>query len=169
MAAQMITFVGDPRQANGPMTVAGMPFPRDNAGYPGFTIAQVTADNTFNPAFTTMPDIVLLHIGTNDVRGGDPQGMADRLSMLIDKITMRAPNALVVVAKIIRLVGSNVDTYNGLIPDVVQTKVAQGKHVIVADLNAPMPMLSTDGIHPNQAGYNTMGDTWYAAISSYLE
>jgi len=167
-AAQRITFVGDPRQANGPTTAAGMPFPRDNAGYPGFTIAQVTADNTFNPAFTTTPDIVLLHIGTNDIRGSDAQSMADRLSTLIDKIVMRAPNALVVVAKIIRLVGANVDPYNALIPGVVQTKVSQGKHVIVADLNGPMPTLSTDGIHPNQAGYNTMGDTWYAAISSYL-
>lgn len=168
MAGQRITFVGDPRQANGPMTVAGTAFPRDNAGYPGFTIAQVTADNTFNPSFMTTPDIVLLHIGTNDVFGGNPQGMADRLSALIDKITMRAPNALVVVAKIIRLTSGNVDSYNALIPGVAQMKVSQAKHVIVADLNGPMPMLSSDGIHPNQAGYNTMGDTWYAAISSYL-
>jgi lysophospholipase L1-like esterase len=168
MAGQKVTFVGDPRQANGPMTAAGMPFPRDNAGYPGFTIAQVTADNTFNPAFTTTPDIVLLHIGTNDIFGGNPQGMADRLSTLVDKVAMRAPNALVVVAKIIRLASGNVDPYNALIPGVVQAKVSQGKHIIVADLNGPMPMLSTDGIHPNQAGYNTMGDTWYAAISSYL-
>jgi lysophospholipase L1-like esterase len=94
--------------------------------------------------------------------------MANQLGTLIDKIVMRAPNALLVVAKIIQLTGANVDNYNSLIPGVVQTRVSQGKHVIVADLNAAMPTLSVDGIHPNQAGYATMGDTWYAAITSYL-
>jgi lysophospholipase L1-like esterase len=29
-------------------------------------------------------------------------------------------------------------------------------------------MLSGDGIHPNQKGYDWMGDTWYSSISSYL-
>jgi len=29
-------------------------------------------------------------------------------------------------------------------------------------------MLSSDGIHPNQTGYNWMGDTWYSVISSYF-
>ena len=27
-------------------------------------------------------------------------------------------------------------------------------------------MLSGDGIHPNQTGYNWMGDTWYTAVGS---
>jgi lysophospholipase L1-like esterase len=27
-------------------------------------------------------------------------------------------------------------------------------------------MLSSDGIHPNQTGYNWMGDTWYATVGS---
>ena len=29
-------------------------------------------------------------------------------------------------------------------------------------------MLSSDTIHPNQTGYNFMGDTWYSVIGSYL-
>jgi lysophospholipase L1-like esterase len=29
-------------------------------------------------------------------------------------------------------------------------------------------MLAGDGVHPNQKGYDWMGDTWYAAISSLL-
>ena len=46
---------------------------------------------------------------------------------------------------------------------------SMGKHVTMVDLNTGFQtstMLSSDGIHPNQTGYNWMGDTWYAAIGS---
>jgi lysophospholipase L1-like esterase len=171
-AGQKITFVGDSQVANGPAMVAGMPFPRLNGGYSGFTIAGITADGTFNKAFTTTPDIVLLHIGTNDIGGGGPQGMRDRLSMLIDKIVMRAPNALVVVAQIIPLqtaTNQTLDTFNSLIPALVQMKADQGKHVVIVDMHTGfMVNMLGDGVHPNQTGYALMGDRWYSVISSYL-
>ena len=46
-----------------------------------------------------------------------------------------------------------------------------GKHIIMVDLFTGFmtsSMLAGDGIHPNQTGYNFMGDGWYGAISSYL-
>jgi hypothetical protein len=49
-----------------------------------------------------------------------------------------------------------VNGYNSMIPGVVQMKASQGKHVVV-DMNTGFTMLSPDGIHPDQAGYNTMG------------
>jgi hypothetical protein len=170
MAGQKITFVGS--QMNGPTMVLGMTFPRNHEGHPGFTIPQITADNVFNPAFMTLPDIVLLHIGTNDANAATaPATISDRLSMLLDKITTRAPNALVVVAQIIPLGNARnqmVTGYNSMIPGVVQMKTSQGKHVVVVDMNTGFNMLSPDGIHPDQAGYNTMGDRWYSVISTYL-
>jgi lysophospholipase L1-like esterase len=51
----------------------------------------------------------------------------------------------------------------------VQMWASMGKHVTMVDLNTGFQtstMLSSDGIHPNQTGYNWMGDTWYAAIGS---
>jgi len=171
---------------NGPDMVMGMPFPKSNSGYSGYTIDNSTGNgiNTtavLDPAFKTLPDIILLHIGTNDVysQRGMQSGMADRLSMLLDELAKRAPKALVVVATIIPLGGSTgsstnsttITTYNGEIPDVVSKQVAAGHHVVMVDMYKgfmPSKYLSGDGVHPNQMGYDYMGDTFYGAISALL-
>ncbi len=171
-AGQKITFTGS--LSDGPNTVANMPFPKNNEGHSGWTIAQDTG-LVPTPAFTTIPNIVLLMIGTNDIYAASGQADAPtRLGTLIDKIVSTAPSALVVVAKITPLANSTwnatVKTYNDAIPGVVQARSQMGKHVILADMNTGFTaaMLSSDGIHPNQTGYNFMGDAWYGVISAYL-
>jgi lysophospholipase L1-like esterase len=170
-AAQKITFTGS--LSNGPTTVSGMPFPQHNEGHSGWTIDQ-DAGLVPSPAFTTIPNIVLLMIGTNDIYAASGQAtMPTRLGSLLDKITTAAPNALLVVAKITPLSmaswNATIKTYNDAIPGVLQTRAAAGKHVIGVDMNTDFKtatMLSSDGIHPNQTGYNFMGDTWTMAKKS---
>lgn len=176
-ASKKITFTGS--VSNGPATVSGTTFPQRNEGHSGWTIAQ-DSGLIPSPALDTssggIPHIVLVHIGTNDVYAASGQAtMPDRLGALIDKVTSAAPNALVVVAKITPLSNASwnntVNTYNNAIPGVVQTRAAAGKHVILADMNTGFTagMLSTDGVHPNQSGYNFMGDQWYSVISGLLQ
>jgi lysophospholipase L1-like esterase len=52
----------------------------------------------------------------------------------------------------------------------VQTRAAAGKPVILGDMNTGFTpaMLSSDSIHPNQSGYDFMGDSWYKSIGSLL-
>jgi lysophospholipase L1-like esterase len=170
-AGKKITFTGS--QRNGPNMVAGQTFPKNNEGHSGWTITRV-AGLVPSPALDTPPHIVLLHIGTNDVYASGEAMMGDRLGSLIDKITSAAPSALVVVAKIVPLSGASrnatIKTFNDGIPALVQKRAAQGKHVMVVDLNTGFTpsMLSTDGVHPNKSGYDFMGDRWYAAISDLL-
>jgi hypothetical protein len=171
-AGQKITFTG--WLSNGPTTVAGMTFPKKNEGHSGWTIDQ-DAGLVPSPAFSTVPNIVLLMIGTNDVYAASGQAtMPNRLGSLLDKIISAAPNALLVVAKITPLAnaGSNntIKTYNDAIPGLVQTRVAAGKHLIWVDMNTGFTsaMLSTDGVHPNKSGYDFMGGVWYTAISALL-
>ena len=171
-AQKKITFTGS--LSNGPNTVAGQTFPKNNEGHSGWTITQ-DAGLIPSPALNTLPHIVLLMIGTNDVYASSGQAtMPDRLGQLLDKIIGAAPNALLVVAKITPLTNASwnatVKTYNDAIPGLVQTRVAAGKHVMLADMNTGFTssMMSSDGIHPNQSGYDFMGDAWYAAISGCL-
>lgn len=170
-----ITFVGDPTLANGPTTVDGKPFPRDNQGHSGWTIDQI-AGLIPSPALQPIPNIVLLMAGTNDVDGVGTQPVAqapDRLGALIDKIVAAAPDTLLVVAQITPLTynQSEVSAYNAALPAIVQTRASAGKHVLLVDqftgLN-PSTMLGSDGTHPNDTGYAHMGDVWYAAIKPYL-
>jgi hypothetical protein len=165
-----ITFVGS--QSDGPNTVAGMPFPKANEGHPGWTIAQINGISTPTMALQGSPQIVLLHIGTNDMPAMSA-GAPVRLGQLIDKIVAALPDALLVVTSIIPfpVESANVNTYNAAVPGVVQQRATQGKHVMFVDMfkNFPSNGLGSDGIHPNDnIGYPYMGDTWYAAIQQYL-
>ena len=136
-AGQKITYTG--HDMNGPQTVDMMSFPRRFEAQSGITIDGISSKIDTDKAFSTPTpaDIVLMHIGTNDMNG-TPAGAPDRLAKLIDKITSALPNALLVVAKIIPLNGS-VKAYNDAIPGIVQTRVAQGKHILIVDLNTSFP------------------------------
>ncbi len=182
-AHQKITFTGS--LSNGPTTVSGQPFPQQNEGHSGWTIdpgygsygAGGISSLVPTPAFNALPNTVLLMIGTNDVYASSGQStMANRLGTLLDKIISTAPDALLVVAKITPLTtgGGYVDiikAYNDAIPGLVQKRAGDGKHIVMVDMNTNFTvstMLSSDGIHPNTAGYKFMADQWYAAIASLL-
>jgi lysophospholipase L1-like esterase len=176
-----LTFVGS--LTSGPSTVAGVAFPKNHEGHIGWKIDQVSGIATADQALKDMPQIVLLFIGTNDEGYASSEaGASDRLGQLIDKIVTALPNALLVVSSIYPFPGckdtnytptqcaANVATYDAAIPGVIQQRVAQGKHLLSVDMSTPPAgALSTDGVHPNDTvGYPWMGDTWYAAIKSYL-
>jgi len=162
-----LTFVGT--QSNGPAMVAGKTFPKANEGYPGITTANLDSQHVKGTALKDMPNIILLHIGTNNVSQANA---ASDLEKIIDDLVAAAPNSLLAVASIIPLpnASSAVDKYNAGIPTLVEKKATAGKHVIFVDQFKDFPTAElTDGVHPNDTkGYPRMGDKWYAAIKPYL-
>jgi lysophospholipase L1-like esterase len=167
-----ITFTGS--LSNGPSSVSDQPFPRSNEGHSGWRIDQI-AGLIPSPALETLPHIILLLIGTNDIYAPSGQStMPERLGALLDELSAAAPSSLIVVAKIPPLASASwnatIDTYNDALPGLVQSRVAAGKHVLLADMNTGFTpaMLSDDSVHPNKAGYDFIGDTWYRAISTLL-
>jgi hypothetical protein len=168
MNMKNITYVGS--KMNGPTMVDGMPFPRKHEGTSGITIGGLDGRIPM-PGLNEVPHIVLLHIGTNDMYMS-PAGAPERLGTLIDGVVMGAPDALIVVSKIIPLSsgGSAVNTYNAAIPAVVQKRIDAGKHILLIDQFTGFPTTELgDGVHPNQAGYSRMAGKWYEAISQYLK
>src|SRR5579863_1836945 len=88
-----IDFVGSERNGkSGPA----------NEGHPGWTISQIK-DGIDSQGWlaTDQPDVILLHIGTNDIRGGNGGAAPDNLSILLDDILTRLPRTRVIVAEII--------------------------------------------------------------------
>jgi lysophospholipase L1-like esterase len=167
-ANQKVTFTGS--LTNGPTQVSGQTFPRMHEGHSGWTISQLSPLFP-SPALDAKPNIILLHIGTNDIGSRDPAGMATRLEALLDKITQDGPDALIVVAQITAARTDNDirDAYNAKIPGIVQSRAAKGQHIIGVDVNKiPMTGLSADGVHPNDQGYAYMAGIWYAAIKDLL-
>jgi hypothetical protein len=175
-ANQNITFTGS--QMAGPTTVSDKSFPRNHEGYSGYTVESGystygtpgIADKVPSPAFNTIPDIVLLHIGTNDLTSSDAKSTtADRLDKLLTKIVSAAPDALIVVAQVIPLGYSSTDwtTYNSKIPGLVEARAAKGEHVAVVDMSK-LPSNQLNGVHPTDQGYATMAGYWYDSIKGYL-
>jgi lysophospholipase L1-like esterase len=127
------------------------------------------------------PDIILLHIGTNDIRQGLPTStVAQRLDQLIGQIVADSPSSLLFVSSIIPLVDANqhqlVQAYNTQIRDVIVPKYGSlGNNVFFVDQypnfvdsNGKIIHIGGDGIHPDQTGYDLMGDTWAAALQQVL-
>ncbi len=167
-AAQKVTFTGS--LSSGPSEVSGQPFPRMHEGHSGWTISQLSPLIP-SPALDGKPNIILLHIGTNDIGYRDPTLMATRLDALIDKLVTNSPDALIVVAQITtaRTDNDTRDAYNAKIPGIVQTRAAKGQHIISVDMNKiPMADLASDGVHPNDQGYVYMAGVWYPAIKDLL-
>jgi lysophospholipase L1-like esterase len=180
---ELITFVG--RNMTGPNTVGGRTFPKGNEGYSGYTIDPGGGRSGISPLVDDAismfhPHIVLLMIGTNDVNISlDLANAPTRLGNLLDKITTDAPNALLVVARIVPTTtdstNARVQTYNNAIPNLVSTRAAAGKHIAMVDMYAAFTAtanyktaLMNDDLHPNDAGYMVMAQTWYAAIGGLL-
>jgi lysophospholipase L1-like esterase len=181
---QAITFAGT-APPNGPMTVAGQPFPRAHQGHSGFTISGGGAGSLAGLVDASIaasnPDIILLHIGTNDINLNQNVAAApQRLGALIDQITDDAPDALLVLAQIIptttAATNTRVQAYNAAMPALVASRVAAGKHIALVDVYTPFintPNFGTatimnDFLHPNDAGYVVLAQTWYAAIRDLL-
>ncbi len=153
-----VDFVGS--QQNGPEN-----FDADNEGHSGWRIDQISA-NIVNWLTTYQPQIILLHIGTNDIiQNDDVADAPTRLSNLINQITSTLPNATVFVAQIIPLnssLDSEVVSYNAAIPGIVQ---AAGPNVHMVDMyDAVAASLLPDNIHPSDYGYGLMANVWYTAL-----
>lgn len=182
-----ITFVG--RNINGPASFSfngqTKQFPQGHEGYSGWTIQDGGGRSGIygkvdGAIQTNMPHIVTLMIGTNDVNISlDLTNAPKRLGELLDKIIADAPKALIVVAKLVPTTNDTtngrVRTYNDGIATVVQSRITAGKNLKMVDMYAAFTAntsyktaLMNDELHPKDAGYSVMAQTWYDAIKSYL-
>ncbi|KAL4874257.1 hypothetical protein BJY04DRAFT_225207 [Aspergillus karnatakaensis] len=136
-----------------------------NEGYPGATIHEISGRS--ERALAMRPNVVLLHAGTNDMnRPYAPETAHERLAAFIDKIASECPDAAILVAKIIPASGTNtnarINSFNSKIPGIVEARAKEGMKVMVVDMTGVTELI--DGLHPNDVGYDHMGDIWFDAI-----
>ena len=156
-----VDFVGS--QTNGPAELPD----KDHEGYSGWRTGQISERiNGWMDA--AKPDIVLLHIGTNDVTAGNTS--PNELGALIDKICAKLPpGGKLYVAQIIPLSFRDVRPLNQYLVSVVNSKASAGLPVYLVDMYSPLTLNDlADGIHPSRTGYNKMADVWFEAIRDDL-
>jgi hypothetical protein len=151
----------------------------------GYAGPEVYLQTIVPDAFTngTIPDLVLVFIGVNDIgRGRDPYQVATNdMPQLLGLIFSNAPNANVILAKITTLAlnttgldyASNyakVPVYNSALQAMVNQRRALGQHVSLADMfsavGASPTMFNSDGLHPNALGLQAIAQEWLTRIQA---
>ncbi|HEU4322471.1 MAG TPA: cellulose binding domain-containing protein [Roseiflexaceae bacterium] len=151
----------------------------DNEGHGGFLAVNIASQNQLTGWLSaTNPDIVIMHLGTNDVWSSiAPSTILAAFSTLVDQMRTNNPNMKIVVAKIIPMNPSScaacyqrtVD-FNAAIPAWASGKsTAQSPITVVDQWTGFNTATDTyDGVHPNSAGDQKMSDRWYPALAALL-
>jgi lysophospholipase L1-like esterase len=138
----------------------------DNEGHSGWRISNIR-DGIDEEGWleTYQPDIILLHIGSNDLRHGHPEYAIGSLSTLLDDILTRLPETHVILAAIIRTRwGSDVKhvNFNNAIPGIAALKGEQVSVVAMQEILSEGDF--TTLYHPSPVGYDKMAHAWMKAI-----
>lgn len=118
------------------------------------------------------PDVILLHIGTNDVMGDwdkEPTLRAD-YAALLDTIYTAKPDVRVLAATTLQFATNRDYPTIVALRRIVEAEAAErarrGQQLRVVPLQDALPNASyyADGVHPNRLGYETMAKVWLDAL-----
>jgi acyl-CoA thioesterase I len=168
-----IDFVGSRRGVTG-----GLPlhdgFDMDHEGHSGWRADEILGQIS---AWARMasPDVVLIHLGHNDLcQGQDVASTVAEVAAIID--VLRAVNAQVGVILAQVLASANachvqIPVFNAALPAMVAAKSTAASPVLLADLfTGFIPATMTwDGLHPNGSGESWMADRWFAVLAPWLD
>lgn len=158
-----IEFVGS--QQSGPAELAS----RNHEGHGGWRIDQVR-DIIDGILARYTPDVVLLHVGTNDLGERFQLDSAPaRLRDLAARICADRPGVNLIIAAIIPIVDLDllVREYDAQIPGVVAGLQESGCKAHYVDMSRIVSVSELfDGVHPTSSGYAKMADAWYPPIKS---
>jgi lysophospholipase L1-like esterase len=163
-SAYTVQFVGS--QSSG--TLAD----QSNEGHSGYVISQIR-DGIDGWMSAARPDVVILHIGINDLdRGVDVANAPARLTDLVDRIYADRPGTSVIMLGLIPTtpdLGSQVATYNAAAKHLQSTEQAAGKKFLYVDPPALTSAQFVDDLHPNDAGYQRMAQALSPALTNVFD
>lgn len=143
---------------------------RHHDGHSGWTISQIDQKvvswlSRFEP-----PDVILVHIGTNDFRGGVSNKRAiDQLDDLMTKLATTSPDSHLIVTNLMERAGSanrHIEAdFNPFVEEKIAGQVALGRNVSFLDMRSAVPISDMpDKLHPNKTGLIKMADAYLGEI-----
>ena len=152
----------------------------DHEAYGGRT-ADLVASEIYGWLENNYADIVLLHIGTNDVSTGQtPAEILSEIETILDEIERYDPAITVCVANIInsREDGptwrrETTTSLNLLLGDMVAEQIDEGRDLVSVDQEPALEYGADAGdlfdtLHPTEQGYAKMADVWLPALENIM-
>jgi lysophospholipase L1-like esterase len=157
-----------------------VPFDGDNEGHGGYQATGIANQNQL-PGWlsATNPDIVLMHLGTNDVWNNVPTAtIMAAFDKLLGQMRTNNPNVKILVAQIIPMTPNGctwcppgVSALNSAIPGWAASRTTAQSSITVVDQYTGFDTVADtngDGVHPDDSGFQKISDRWYPALAPLL-
>ncbi|WP_329790716.1 cellulase family glycosylhydrolase [Lentzea sp. DG1S-22] len=163
-----------------PAPGCGFTYDGDNEGHGGILATTIVRDNRL-PGWlsSARPDVVLMHLGTNDVWNNIPANtILGAYTTMLGQMRASNPAIKLVVAQIIPMNPSNctacaqrVADLNAAIPGWARANSTAASPITVVDQWTGFDTAAdtTDGVHPNSStGIQKIESRWYPAVVAAL-
>jgi len=143
------------------------PFDPDNEGHPGWHSDDI-AEKTYDYMTHSTPDIVLLHIGTND-KQTSIAGIRTILREIDTYEEVSGQSVRVIVALIIDKQEKNniIRIFNKKLQVLLTSRLLDGDNIAIVDMYKGAGLITADyadNLHPNTNGYKKMAKVWFNAL-----
>ncbi|MBD2080592.1 SGNH/GDSL hydrolase family protein [Leptolyngbya sp. FACHB-17] len=147
-------------------------FDQDHEGHWGWEVDEVLAQID-RWSEVAKPDVVLLHLGTNDILGGQSfDGTIAELRQLIETMRQRNPRLKILIAQLIPSSGGEALTqqFNQQVAVLARSINSQTSPVILVDQFSGFNVQQDtyDGLHPNESGEQKMASRWFQSLNKVL-
>jgi lysophospholipase L1-like esterase len=152
----------------------GQSFDRHHEGHAGVRSDEIAAAL---PGWMSgyVPNVVLMHVGTNDVLQGRPNDeTVFDLKQIIDLLRARNSHVAILLATLIPVTylpqNDRITELNARIGAIVLEKNTAQSPVILVDQNAGFDVVAdtSDGVHPSPSGEEKMARKWFEALQLFL-
>jgi lysophospholipase L1-like esterase len=167
-----VDFVGSMTGTGGEASAAAE-FDSDHEGHPGWRADEVAA-RIEDWARTARPDLVLLHLGTNDLaQRQPPSDVIQDLTTIVDRLRVVNPHIHILLAQIIPMRTDGP-------PDVLElneaiSALAAATSIVASPVECvdqftgfDQAGMTWDGIHPNREGNKRIATIWREALLPHL-
>ena len=121
------------------------------------------------------PDLVLLHLGTNDMLGGSGIGSTlDELTGIVEALRVANPRVVVLLAQLIPVRFAEgterIVELNQNLAALALRLTTEASPVVLVDqfTGFDASTMTADGLHPNAIGEERMARVWLHAIQPFL-
>lgn len=151
----------------------------DHEGHGGMLATELAADGRLSDWLAqTEPDVVLMHLGTNDVWNALPtEEILAAYTTLVEQVREANPATRLLVAQILPMAPPECGTcadgvveLNAAIPGWAEELTTAESPITVVDQWTGFDVATDtdDGVHPNDDGFRKMADAWYPPLTDAL-